>query len=270
MGDPVLSSVLAKTLWDQRRALLGWSLSVALLIAMYVALWPTVRDQPSMSDILDQMPEAFRALFASSGADMSTPTGYVQVELLSFMGPAAVMMYAIGAGAGAIGGEEDRHTLDLLLSNPVSRSRVVLDKFLAMATGTFLIAAVMGVALVAEGDLVGLDLPAGKVAATMLHLALLGTVFGAMALTLSAATGKTGISKGVPALVAVVAYIVNGLAPLVDWLEEIQGYSPFYQHIGHDPLRNGLDAGSVAISAATAVVLLALAVLGFRRRDVGA
>ncbi|RKO25610.1 ABC transporter permease [Pseudarthrobacter phenanthrenivorans] len=266
----MLSSVLTKTLRDQRRALLGWSISVALLIAMYVALWPTVRDQPSMADILEQMPEAFRALFASAGADMSTPTGYVQVELLSFMGPTAVLMYAVGAGAGAIGGEEDRHTLDLLLSNPVSRSRVVLDKFLAMAAGTFLIAAVMGLAIVAEGTLVDLDLPAGTVAATMLHLALLGVVFGSLALMLSAATGRTGISKGIPALVAVIAYIVNGLAPLVDWLADIQEFSPFYQYIGHDPLRNGLDAGSVAIAAATAVVLLALAVLGFRRRDVDA
>lgn len=149
----MLTSVLTKTLRDQARGLLGWSVSLALLIAMYVAIWPTVRDQPSMGDFLDQMPEAFRSLFASTGADMSTPTGYVQVELLSFMAPIAVLMYAIGAGAGAIGGEEDRHTLDLLLSNPVSRSRVVLDKFLAMAAGTFLLAAVMAVALEVEGVL---------------------------------------------------------------------------------------------------------------------
>jgi len=119
---------------------------------MYAAVWPTVRDQPSMGDFIDQMPEAFRSMFATSGADMSTPTGYIQIELLSFMGPIAVLLYAIGAGAGAIGGEEDRHTMDLLLSNPVGRGRVVLDKFLAMALGTFLLTAVMGVSLVLEGS----------------------------------------------------------------------------------------------------------------------
>lgn len=71
----MLTSVLTKTLRDQARGLLGWSVSLALLIAMYVAIWLTVRDQPSMGDFLDQMPEAFRSLFASTGADMSTPTG---------------------------------------------------------------------------------------------------------------------------------------------------------------------------------------------------
>jgi len=237
---------------------------------MYAAVWPTVRDQPSMGDFIDQMPEAFRSMFATSGADMSTPTGYIQIELLSFMGPIAVLLYAIGAGAGAIGGEEDRHTMDLLLSNPVGRGRVVLDKFLAMALGTFLLTAVMGVSLVLEGKLVDLELPPDKVAATMLHLALLGVVFGALALALSAGTGKTGVSRGVPAALAVFAYIVNALAPLVDAFDRVQKVSPFFQYIAHDPLRQGVAWDGVAVSVTTVVVLLALAVVGFRRRDVAA
>ena len=43
-------------------------------------------------------PPAFRNLFAMAGADMSTPVGYVQIELLSFMGPVLVLLYAVGAG----------------------------------------------------------------------------------------------------------------------------------------------------------------------------
>lgn len=266
----MLRSIFAKTLYDQRRDLLGWSVALVLLVAMYVAVWPSVRDQPSVSDFLDQMPEAFRSLFATSGADMSTPVGYVQIELLSFMGPIAMLIYAIGAGVGAIGGEEDRHTMDLLLANPVSRSRIVLDKFAAMALGTFLLAAVIGFALVAEGQLVDMQLPAGNVAAAMLHLALLGVVFGSLALALSASTGRTGLSRGIPAVVAVLAYIVNALAPLVDWLEPLQKLSPFYQYVGHDPLREGVSGVSVVVAVATVAVLVALAVLGFRRRDVAA
>lgn len=266
----MLADVLAKTLHDQRRSLLGWSVSLALLVAMYVAIWPSVRDQPSMNDFLDQMPEAFRSLFATSGADMSTPVGYVQVELLSFIGPIAVLVYAINAGVAAVSGEEDRHTMDLLLANPVSRTRLVLDKFVAMALGTFFLAGFTGLALLAEGQLANMDLPAGKVAAAMLHMALLGVVFGALALALSASTARSGLSRGVPGAAAVVAYVVNGLAPMVDWLEPLQKLSPFYQFIGHDPLRTGVSGSSVLVAVATVAVLVALAVLGFRRRDVAA
>ncbi|HET8594861.1 MAG TPA: hypothetical protein VFM07_06410 [Intrasporangium sp.] len=44
-----------------------------------------------MQDFPDLMPQALRNLFAMSGADMSTPTGYIQVEFLSFMGPIFVI-----------------------------------------------------------------------------------------------------------------------------------------------------------------------------------
>src|SRR5688572_22877853 len=191
---------------------------------MYVAIWPSIKAQPSLSDFLNNMPETFRALFAASGADMSTPVGYIQIELMSFLGPLIVILYAVVAGAAAVAGEEDRHTLDLLLANPVSRGRIVLEKAAAMVLGTF--------ALVLEGGWADMALPVGGVAAAMLHLALLGVVFGALALAIGAAVGHAGAARAVPAVVAVVAYVVNGLAPQVSWLQPVRELSPFYQFNG--------------------------------------
>lgn len=264
----MLRSVLLKTLRDQRRSLLGWAVSIATLVVMYGSFWPTIKGQPSMNDFLNQMPAAMRSMFAMSGADMSTPGGYVKIELLSFMGPILVILYAVTAGNAAIAGEEDRHTMDLLLANPISRTRLVLDKLGAMILGITLITAVTGAALYLCGPLFGLWIPAGKVAAAMLHLGLLGLVFGALALAIGAATGRTGASRGVPALVAVLAYMVNGLAPLVSWLEPIQRLSPFYQYSGHDPLRNGISGSAVVVAVLTVAGLVVIAVWAFRRRDV--
>lgn len=266
----MLRSVAGKTLYDQRRGLLAWTVSLVLLVAMYVAIWPSIKNQPSLTTFLDNMPETFRALFAASGADMSTPVGYIQIELMSFLGPLIVIMYAVTAGSAAVAGEEDRHTLDLLLANPVSRARIVLEKAAAMVLGTFVLASVTGLALILEGRWADMALPVGGVAAAMLHLALLGVVFGALALAIGAAFGHAVASRAVPAVVAVVAYIVNGLAPQVSWLEPVRKASPFYQFNGHDPLRNGVSGAAVLIAVATVVVLVSLAVAGFRQRDVAA
>ena len=266
----MLRSILGKTLYDQRRALLAWVVSLVLLVAMYAAIWPSIKAQPALSDFLNRMPEAFRSLFAASGADMSTPVGYVQIELMSFMGPLIVIMYAVVAGASAVAGEEDRHTLDLLLATPVSRARIVLEKAAAMILGTFVLAGVAGLALIFEGRWADMALPVGGVTAAMLHLALLGVVFGALALGIGAAFGHGGASRAVPAVVAVVAYVVNGLAPQVTWLQPVRKLSPFYQFNGHDPLRNGVSGAAVLVAVGTVVVLVSLAVAGFRRRDVPA
>jgi beta-exotoxin I transport system permease protein len=266
----MLRSVGLKTLYDQRRALIGWSLSFVLLVAMYAAIWPSMRDQPSMSDFLNQMPKAMRSLFAASGADLSTPVGYVQVELLAFLGPLLLIICAITAGASAIAGEEDRHTLDLLVANPVSRARIVMEKFGAMTAGTALIGAVTGIALLGEGALADMTLPAAGVAAAMVHMTLLALVFGTMALAISAATGHPALSRAIPAVVAVIAYVVNGLASVVSWLEPVQKFSPFYQYSGHDPLRHGLSWAAILVAVATIAVLTAIAVAAFRRRDMAA
>jgi ABC-2 type transport system permease protein len=264
----MLRSVALKTLFDQRRSLIAWSTSLALLVAMYVAIWPSVRDQPSMNDFLDQMPEAMRSLFAASGADMSTPVGYVQVELLSFMGPLLLIAYAITSGANAIAGEEDRHTLDLLLANPISRTRIVWEKLGTMAGGTTLLGTVTAGALIGEGQLADMSLPVGGVTAAMTHMTLLALVFGAMALATGAVTGSPALSRAVPAIGAVIGYVVNGLAPVVSWLEPAQRLSPFYQYSGSDPLRNGLSVPAVLVAVASVVVLAVIANEGFRRRDV--
>lgn len=159
---------------------------------------------------------------------------------------------------------------ELLLSTPLARARIIAEKFAAMTVGVAVLAAVTGFSLVLEGSLADMNLPAQNVAAAMVHLGLLALVFGTLALVLSASTGRTGLSRGIPAALAVAAYAVNGLAPLVDWLEPLQKYSPFFQYAGHDPLRNGIDMTDVLVAAATCLVLVALAAIGFRSRDTAA
>jgi ABC-2 type transport system permease protein len=186
------------------------------------------------------------------------------------MGPLLLIIYSVAAGASAVAGEEDRHTLDLLLANPISRTRIVLEKLAAMTVGAALLGAVTAVALLAEGRLVGMSLPVGGVTAAMVHMTLLALVFGAMALAAGAATGHSALSRALPAVVAVLTYIVNGLAPVVSWLKPAQKFSPFYQYSGHDPLRHGLSWPATLVAVSTILVLAAIAVAAFRRRDVAA
>ncbi|UUL75772.1 hypothetical protein NG819_16755 [Pseudarthrobacter sp. Fe7] len=83
----MLANVLLKTIRDQGRLLVAWAVSLVFIVAMYAAVWPSVKSQPSISGFIEQMPEAFRSLFATSSADMSTPTGYIQVEPAVLHGP---------------------------------------------------------------------------------------------------------------------------------------------------------------------------------------
>ena len=265
----MLANVWAKTLRDQRRGLLAWSVALVLLVGMYAGFYPSFHGSSSYNDLINQMPKALRDLFtAGAGGDLSSGPGYIYMEVLSFMAPTLLLVYAIGAGAQAVAGEEERRTLDLLLATPITRGRLVVDKCLALATGIAVLTAAVGVATVAFGAATGMGLSTVNVVAAMVHLALLALVFGCLALLVGAATGRIALARGLPAGVAVVAYLINGFAPSVSWLSPLRKFSPFFQYVGHDPIRSGFSLLAIAVALTTALALTIAAVQLLRRRDI--
>ena len=97
---------------------------------------------------------------------------------------------------------------------------------------------------------------------------LLAIAYGEIAVLVGAASGRRSLAIGVTAAIAVAAYLVNGLAPLVGALEGPQKLSPFYHYAVGDPLRRGVSVSHMAVLVGIAIIATALAPLFFSRRDV--
>ena len=138
-------NVFLKTLLDAERALVWWSLGLIGMSTLMIAVYPTVRDNPDLNEMVKDYPEALKAFIAFGGdLDYVSGAGYLGSELFAFMVPLLLLIAAIGAGARAIAGEEERGTLDLLLANPLSRRRLVLEKLAAVAVEVTLSSVVSG------------------------------------------------------------------------------------------------------------------------------
>ncbi len=266
----MLRSVALKMIHDQWRVLAIWTVLAALLAGFYLSLYPSIGAVEEMRALLEAMPPELRAMFAAESADISTPAGYLNVELFTFVLPLVVLAVTLTGGGGATAGEEERGTLELLLANPIRRWRIVLEK----ALGTGLLAAVLcagvWVGLAVTARLVDIDIALDRVAAALVSVWLLGCLFGALALLIGAFTGSRGAAIGIALAGAVAAFFVNALAPLSDVLEPWRPFSPYYHYLGYDPLSNGLDAAHASILALGTVVLVVLAALFFERRDLRA
>jgi ABC-2 type transport system permease protein len=262
----MLGTVFSKTLRDQRRALAWWTLGFVGTVLLYSAFWPNIRDNAAtLTEYVERMPEFMRNLIGD--VDYGTPAGYVQSEVFSFLGPILLLVYAVGAGSRAIAGEEEAGSLDLLLSTPVRRFRVLLDKFWAMLAASGWLVAAMWLGLVAFGPAFDLRPGLEGFTAASLNLFLLALAFGTIALATGAATGSKGLAVGVASGIALVTFILNTLAPSVDWLEPYRVLSPFYYYSAGDPMLNGFDLGHAAVLGGISVVALAIALLAFERRD---
>jgi beta-exotoxin I transport system permease protein len=267
-GGAMVRTVLAKSLRDQRKALVWWSLGFILTVLMYAAFWPTVRDSAAQfNQYLGRLPDTIKNMLG--GADFGTPAGYIQSELFSLLGPILLLVYAIGAGARSIAGEEEAGTLDLLLSTPISRRRVLWDKFGSMVAATFFLAMLTWVSLVTIGPLYDLHLSLPGLVAATLNLFLLAMAFGAIALVVGTATGSRSAAIGASSGIAVVTFILNTLAPSVPALRPLRLLSPFHYYSGHAPLTNGFHGIDVLVLVGIPAVALAAALAAFERRDLG-
>jgi ABC-2 type transport system permease protein len=161
-------------------------------------------------------------------------------------------------GAASIAGEERRGTLELQLAAPLTRRRLLLETFAAMLT---LIAVLGGNAAI------DLDLSFESIVAATSGLALTGVFFGALALALGAATGSSGVARGVPAAVAVGGILLNGLGAVVADFAALRYLSPIYWFLGDSPpLLRGFSTGPLVLLGA-ALVAVGIGAVGFERRD---
>lgn len=258
----MLRSVGPKTVRDAARGLVWWSAGIVALVLLTNAFYPSIRGNEDYERLLDDYPDVVKAFI---GEDLTSPAGYLESQLFSFMVPLLLLIYAVGAGARAIAGEEEAGTLDLLLAQPVSRTRVVLEKAGALAALLAVLAVVLFAAIWAPASAFELDIGAGNVVAAVAGSYLIALLHGYVALLVGAATGSRAAALGVSAVLAVGAYFLNALGEVVDALEPWRPVSPF-SHVG-DPLRNGFGAGMLVLLGLAAIAAAAAPAL-FARRDV--
>ena len=262
----MLRSVFSKTLWDQRRSLLAWIVGITAVGVLYAAFYPTINN-PEMMRALEAYPPGL--LDAIGFTDVASPAGYLGSTTFGLLAPALIIVFAAATGGSAIAGEEESGRLDLTLAHPVARWSVVLQRFGAIAVGMLLACAALALALVAisgPAQLGEIGIP--NLFAASFQLALLGILFGGLALGIGAATGRRSLVFGVVAIVAVVGYFGNNLAPTIEGLEWLAELSPFQYYLGGQPLRNGLQLADSAVLAVVSLVFVGLGGFLFDRRDV--
>lgn len=263
-GSARVSSISAKALSEHQGL---FTITAAIMFYMGVLIPPLYSFIPEdFIDIFSTFPDAMVAMIG--GVDMGTPTGFLTGETFSLVGPIAIIVLTASIGARSLAGEEEARTMDLLLSNPVTRSRVVLEKAQSMTVYALLFGIITFVGTWLGVLLGGLDeVTVGGIASISLMLTLFGLVFGGVALAFSAATGKRGVATMATTGIAVVTWFMFSFFSLSATFEPYANLSPFQWYLGNDPLLNGMDWTGALLLAAASAVLVTISLPLFQRRD---
>ena len=264
----MLGNIFLKSLRDQRKSLLYWGIGLIAMAVIMAFVYPTIKNMPSINQYLSELPESVKEMFGLGIIDYGTPTGYFGTELFSFMVPLLLLVFGIGFGANAIAGDEEKGTLGFLLTNPVPRWRVVMDKFGVLIISMILLGFLFwaGLAICIMG--LGIDLSLSKLAEATLGAVALALVFSALSFLVGCIKGNKGMTMGIASGLAVLTYLLNTLGGMVSGLKDYRFLSPFYHYMEPNALANGLSLAHILVLLGLVIVFFAFSIPAFIRRDI--
>lgn len=260
--------ITSRTLRDRRVSLTWWSIGLVFYTGFIMAVWPVIDDNEDFQDLADNYPEAIQAMMGGADAfsQFTTPAGFLNSYLFAMILPLLLVGLAVSMGSALIAGEEETGLLDLLLSNPVTRSRVVTEKSLGIVAALALLGFLLVVVVLGLGQVVDLHVGiSGLIAATVGSM-LFGLFHGVVAMLAGSIRGPKGFATGLAWGVAMVGYLMYVVSNMDASLDFLRWFSPLGYATADDPINNGLPIEYVALVAGVAAVFAATVVM-FRRHD---
>ncbi len=259
-------SVYLKTLRDFRIAILGWGVGMGLLVYLILATFPPLVATPQARASLVSIAGSFSWLAEPIAVDTAGGFATFKIGFLILL----LTLWPLIAGSRMLRGEEERGSLDVLLSLPRGRGRVALEKLAAVWTALLAMGLLIGLLAFVGGKSVSADFGLGDALLFGLNLALICGVFGGIALLLSQFTQERGTAAGWTAgllLVFIVLDMAHRVIPNTEWAGRI---SPVYYYNLSKPLAPGYgtNPGAMLVLLALCILLSGAAVWLFAQRDV--
>ncbi len=257
-------SLLRHELFSRWGAVLGWGIGLGLYGVMYVAIYPEIGEQMSaLADI---------SIYQAMGIDVSSFEGYMASSLVGIM-PIMLAIYVIMTSSATLAGEDDKGTLELIVTMPLKRWQIVTMKATALVVVTFSILVIAGLWSAFALGLMKRSFEV-DVTETQFFLAILSgwpitLAFLMIGLFFSASLPNHLTASMATTIVFLLSYFGNILAGSVESLSAIQPFPLFYYFdTSAELFSKGVQARDVSILLGVAVFFFVLALLSFERRDI--
>ena len=263
-----MNQILWQTLKGQRNGMamigLGALAFAVLLPTTYAAFGSAI------GDLMEALPEAFRALIKADGGLSATPTGYIAIGYRDAVFMAIMIGAVIAASSAALAREIERGAMFLLLARPLQRYHVVIAKAGALA---LMLAGIVSISFLGTWIGVlgnGLDgVNFGALALALVNAFMLALAVGGYSFLLSALFNEGGRVVSIATGLTVVFFFVDYLATLWSPARSLGPVSVFHYYDPHGVVETGsAPAAHLLVLGCVAVAGFLAAVIAFQRRDI--
>ena len=259
-------TIVKHELKQGRNSFLIWTASIGFLIAVCVFLFPEMKEQmEGVSDIFSSM-GSFTAAFGMDRLSFGTLMGFYSIECGNILGLGGAL-YASFCAVSILSREEKDKTAEFMLAHPVSRTRVVTEKLLAVLLQITLMNLLIYALAIGSVATIGEQIPWKElnllhIAFYLMQLELAGICFGISSFL---RRGTIGIGLGI----ATMMYFLNIIANVTETVDFLKYITPFGYCEGADILTNNrLDSGMIMIGMLLGIIGIIAAYLIYSKKDI--
>ena len=253
------------TLGRKRGQIIGWAIGLALYGLLMVSMFDSIVGIEGFADLMAAYPEDLAAFFGGLTA-ITTPKGYLDVYYFEYM-PVIIGIFAVSVGAGLLVSDEEKGTLDLIMSYPVSRTGLFWGRVLGYLAAVLLVLLISWLSWVLPAQSTGMDLTWLEFLRPFLPLFAQLVLFGMMALLLSLVLPSVRMAGMLTGGLLIGNYLLMGLSNLNEDLEAFVQYTPLYYYQSGEAI-DSLDWVWLAGVAGVSLVFVLLAWWRFQQRDI--
>ena len=266
----MIGSVFLETFKQTWKQMVYWGVGLAAMALMVVLMVPLF-DMQDIKNLLETFPPIILAM-VGIGKELeifATSEGFVA---LGFFGKSALIfaVYPVVMGMRITANEEDAGTMDLLLSLPVARARLLIEKFLAYSVSIVGVVVLIYLGMQLGVSIAGIDLDVVRLAEVTFYLIPLMVFMMAVTMLIAVVVRRRSVALGIVTAFVIASYMLQAVGAMAEGtVAEPIGFISFltYYNTG-DILTQGFIwnhiAGFVILSAA----LLLASLYQYERRDI--
>lgn len=254
------------------RPALIWGIGLLIYGFYGTAIIPDVDALQQYTAVMETIPPAMLQVFGV-GDDMSfmtTPAGFISFGFFGYI-MLFLAVYAVSSGLNVIASEEDQGIMDVMLSLPLPRWRVIIERFAAYTLLSVGVVLMGFVGLVSGLQFSELVVDTGRLLEGSLNI--LPSMLLIMSLTVfvTAVIRNRNTATAIAAGFVIVSYFLNviGSAASGSIAGQIARLSFFYYYANNEVMQYGLMPVNMLGLLAVTLLLVVGGVWAFQRRDVG-
>jgi len=267
----MIGSIFTDTLRQDWKQAIFWGIGVGLL-GFYVTFIASDLDVVQQYvELLDTLPPAMLSAFGITDTSLFTSAeGFISSAYVTYA-MIILSVYAVMTGLSVTSDEEENDILDTLLALPISRTQVIIEKFIAYALITIALIVICTVMPLLAVGVFRVELDARKIILGVLSIYPGILLLIAITSLFSVLARRRITAIGLTVVFILGSYVVNFIGNSVSdstW-KALQQFSYFYHTDGHTVVNGTYTPLTSLLILAVALLCVALSIRQFKHRDIG-